>query len=106
MGYERLITARRLIADRKYREAVVELQAILNDNERPSQTEEAKELLALAYFKGASLPLAESVARELVADKPTNTYAHTLLVRSLERQSKKQEAAQARNLALALGAEL
>lgn len=106
MGYERLVTARNHIERRRFREAIVELQAILETEHRPSEIEETKELLALANFKAAYLPRAEVLARELIESNPTNSYAHTILVRSLERQSCKEEAARARSLAVALGAEL
>ena len=104
MGYERLITARRYIEERRFREAIVELQVVLEHE--VDGTEEALELLALANFKAAYLPEAERLARQLIDAKPTNAYAHTLLVRSLERQSRREEAAQAKALAVALGAEL
>ncbi|RRD05680.1 hypothetical protein EII34_05565 [Arachnia propionica] len=106
MGYERLMNARNHIDSRRFREAIVELQAILDVERRPSEIEETKELLALANYKAAYLPKAERLARELIETNPTNTYAHTILVRSLERQSRKEEAAQARTLAQALGAEV
>lgn len=106
MAYERLITARRYITDRRFRDAIKELKAILETEGSASETEEALELLALANFKAAYLPEAERVARQLIGSRPTNAYAHTLLVRSLERQSKHKEAALARPLAMALGADL
>ncbi|MDO5084137.1 MAG: hypothetical protein Q4D89_12160 [Arachnia propionica] len=106
MGYERLMNAKNHMDKRRFREAIVDLQAILDEEPRPSEIEETKELLALANYKAAYLPKAERLARELIESNPTNTYAHTILVRSLERQSRKEEAAKARTLALALGADL
>lgn len=104
MSYERLVIARGYIADRRFRDAIVELEAVLEGTERASETEEALELVSLANFKAAYLPEAERLARQLIESRPTNSYAHTLLVRSLERQSRHEEAARARNLAVALGA--
>lgn len=106
MSYERLLTARRHINERRFREAIVELHVVLENETRPSQTEETLELLALANFKAAYLTEAERLARQLISSRPTNAYAHTILVRSLERQSRHEEAARARTLAVALGADL
>ena len=94
MGYDRLITARRHMDDRRFRDAIAELKAVV-EHEPESETEEALELLALANFKAAYLPEAERLARRLIQQKPTNAYAHTLLVRSLERQSRHEEATRA-----------
>ena len=106
MSYERLLTARRRINERRFREAIVDLHIVLENETNPSQTEEALELLALANFKAAYLSEAERLARQLISSRPTNAYAHTLLVRSLERQSRHDEAARAKTLAVALGADL
>ena len=50
MSYERLLTARRHIDERRFREAIVELHVVLENETKPSQTEETIELLALANF--------------------------------------------------------
>ena len=106
MSHERLLAARRHIDERRFREAIVELHVVLENETKPSQTEETLELLALANFKAAYLAEAERLARQLISSRPTNAYAHTILVRSLERQSRHEEGARARTLAVALGADL
>ena len=62
MSYERLLTARRHIDERRFREAIVELHVVLENETKPSQTEETIELLALANFKAAYLTEAERLA--------------------------------------------
>ncbi|WP_423859827.1 hypothetical protein [Arachnia propionica] len=104
--HERLLTARRHIDERRFREAIVELHVVLENETKPNQAEETLELLALANFKAAHLTEAERLARQLISSQPTNAYAHTILVRSLERQSRHEEAARARALAVTLGADL
>ena len=64
----------------------------------------ARHLLARAYFHQALLGPAEANARALLDDDPTDAYAALLLFRSLERQSRHDEAAAALRLATALGA--
>ncbi len=64
----------------------------------------ARHLLARSYFHQALLGPAEATARALLADDPTDAYAALLLFRSLERQSRHDEAATALRLATALGA--
>jgi predicted Zn-dependent protease len=48
--------------------------------------------LALAYFASAQLTKAEEHLRALVAQEPSNDYAHHVLGRTLERQSRTAEA--------------
>jgi predicted Zn-dependent protease len=48
--------------------------------------------LALAYFASAQLTKAEAHLRALVAQEPSNDYAHHVLGRTLERQSRTAEA--------------
>ena len=93
MSYEHLLTARRHIDERRFREAIVELHVVLENETKPSQTEETLELLALANFKAAYLTEEEHLARQLITSRPTSAYAHTILARSLERQSEHEEAA-------------
>ena len=52
----------------------------------------ALELLARAYYHSAQLGHAEERARELVERAPDNAYAHLVLGRTLERQSRHEEA--------------
>lgn len=65
---------------------------------------EVRELLARAYFHSARIDRAVEASRDLLAHEPTNAYAALLLARSLERGSRRDEADQARRLAVALGA--
>ena len=102
ISHERLLAARRHIDERRFREAIVELHVVLENETKPSQTEETLELLALANFKAAYLTEEEHLARQLITSRPTNAYAHTILARSLERQSEHEEAAGAQSLAFAL----
>lgn len=57
---------------------------------------EAREYLARAHYHRASLPLAEAESRRILELDPTNEYIMLLLARSLERQSKSDEAATVR----------
>jgi Flp pilus assembly protein TadD len=61
-------------------------------------------LLARAYYHSAQLGRAETAARAVLADDPTDDYAALLLARTLERSSRKDEAAGALRVATALGA--
>lgn len=63
----------------------------------------ARLLLARAYYHSAQLQRAETHARELVAANPADGYAHLLLGRTLQRQSRHDEAAGPLKLADALG---
>jgi predicted Zn-dependent protease len=62
-------------------------------------------LLARAYYHSAQLHRAESEARAVLADDPANAYAHLLLGRTLQRQSRHDEARGPLRLAAAMGAE-
>lgn len=70
---------------------------------KPSQTEKALELLALVSFKATHLAEAERLARQLISSWSINVCAHTILVRSLGRQSRHEEAAGVKTSAVALG---
>jgi Flp pilus assembly protein TadD len=66
--------------------------------------EAALELLARAYFGSAQLDRAEEALRRLVVLAPTNGWARRALARTLERQSRADEAAPHHRVADALGA--
>jgi hypothetical protein len=91
--------AQAAFAERRYFDAVRLLEGV----ERPSTS--LKELLARSYFGAAMLERAEEAARDLVEADPAGTYARVLLVRTLERQSRHEEAARERKLARAMGCE-
>ncbi|MFF5263651.1 tetratricopeptide repeat protein [Actinomadura viridis] len=61
------------------------------------------ELLGRAYFHSAQLSRAEETFRRLVDLDPCNAWAHEVLARTLERQSRPGEAEPFRKLALAMG---
>ena len=63
------------------------------------------ELLARSYFASAQLVRAEGVLRQLVELAPANGWARRALARTLERQSRRDEAAPHQRMADALGAD-
>ena len=67
--------------------------------------EAALELLARSYFGSAQLAKAEEAFTRLVGLAPTNGWARRALARTLERQSRREEAVAHHRLADALGAE-
>ncbi|WP_369056029.1 tetratricopeptide repeat protein [Kineococcus terrestris] len=93
--------ARGAVEERRFTEAVSALEPLL---ERHPDDRALRELLARAYFGAAMLAKAEAQARELVRRSPSDGYAHLLLSRSLERQSRHAEARGHRVMAHVLGA--
>jgi Flp pilus assembly protein TadD len=67
--------------------------------------EAALELLARSYFGSAQLGRSETTLTRLVELAPTNGWARRALARTLERQSRTDEAAVHHRMADALGAE-
>lgn len=61
-------------------------------------------LLARAYYHSAQLGRAETAARAVLSESPTDAYAALLLARTLERASRHDEAREAMRVATALGA--
>lgn len=59
-------------------------------------------LLARAYFHSALLKPAEEQLQEIIQREPTESYAHLMLARTLERQSRPDEAGKHRRIAAAL----
>lgn len=59
-------------------------------------------LLARAYYHSAQLRRAEATLREVIAHDPTEAYAHLMLGRTLQRQSRHDEAAGPLRVAAAL----
>jgi predicted Zn-dependent protease len=66
--------------------------------------EAALELLARSYFGSAQLQRAEDALRRLVALAPANGWARRALARTLERQSRHDDAVAHHRVADALGA--
>jgi Flp pilus assembly protein TadD len=73
--------------------------------EAEPENEAAVELLARSYFGSAQLAKAEEALTRLVALAPTNAWARRALARTLERQSRRDEAVAHHRVADALGAE-
>lgn len=84
---------------KRYREAAAILEVVVS--EAPSNAS-ARTLLARAYFHAAMLGRAEEQARELIERWPVDAYAHVILARSLQRQSRHEEAVPYLRLAAAL----
>ena len=108
--YGRFRWAEDLFEQKKYREAARELQALIaevsDDLDVRHGLLDARMLLARAQFHAAHLTKAEETCRAILEDHPTESYAALLLGRSLERQSRKAEAALVMARARALGAEV
>src|SRR3954451_2606827 len=71
--------------------------------EAEPENEAAVELQARAYFGSAQLGRAEEALTRLVALAPTNGWARRALARTLERQSRREEAGAHHRVADALG---
>jgi predicted Zn-dependent protease len=72
--------------------------------EAEPENEAALELLARAYFGSAQLHRAEEALTRLVALAPANGWGRRALARTLERQSRPEDAAVHHRVADALGA--
>lgn len=94
--------ARSAFDDRRFTEAVRSLEPLV---ERNPDDRSLRELLARSYFGAAMLAKAEEQARDLVRRTPSDAYAHLLLSRTLERQSRHDEARGHRVMARVLGGE-
>ncbi|MCI2240513.1 tetratricopeptide repeat protein [Paenibacillus sp. TRM 82003] len=94
--------ARTAFDERRFTDAVAALEPLL---ERNPEDRALRELLARSYFGAAMLGKAEEQARDLVRRAPADGYAHLLLARSLERQSRTAEARGHRVMAHVLGAD-
>lgn len=94
--------ARSAFEDRRFTEAVISLEPLV---ERHPDDRSLRELLARSYFGAAMLAKAEEQAREMVRRTPSDAYAHLLLSRALERQSRHDEARGHRVMAHVLGSD-
>lgn len=70
--------------------------------EADSTNAQVREYLARAYYHRASLPLAEEQLRIILDRDPTDEYATLMLARTLERQSRHDEASAVRRTLAAL----
>lgn len=107
--YERYHRATRQFDLRDYLGAARTLESLLmdaaGDTDGPGHgLTEARLLLARAYYHSAQLGRAETAARAVLAESPTEAYAALLLARTLERGSRHDEAQEAMRVAVALGA--
>ncbi|MFC0358288.1 MULTISPECIES: tetratricopeptide repeat protein [Kytococcus] len=104
--YERFRRAQFLFEQKLYREAAVEAETLLGTADAVHGLAEVRLLLARAYFHSAQLTRAENMAREMLAERPEDSYAAVLLARSLERQGRDAEAAPYLERARVLGQDL
>lgn len=84
---------------RDYRTAIrrfTELSAIEPHNRS------IREYLARAYYHTAALPKAEAACRQILDEDPTNVYVGLVLARTLERQSRSDEAMTIRRMLAAM----
>ncbi len=98
--------AQQLFDARDYVEAGQALEYLLAHFGSEPGTGEARELLARSYFHSAQLTRAAETAREILKGDPGNAYAVLLLVRSLRRAGRTEEADAAERMADALGVDV
>lgn len=91
--------AQLLFEAREYAAAAELLAGVVEEHPRQAGP---RLLLARAYYHSAQLRRAEEHLRVVVAQEPVDHYAHLLLGRTLERQSRHEEAAPWLRLADAL----
>lgn len=90
--------AQQYFESRDYRSAIPTLVDLLDES--PDNLE-VRMLLARSYFHSALLAPAEEQLRAVIERAPTETYAHLMLARTLERQSRHDEAATYRRMVAA-----
>ena len=101
--HDRWTRAQALFEDRAYREAIVVLKELVEQPDVGHALTDARLLLARSYYHSALLGPAIETAREVLAADPSEAYAHLLIGRSLQRQSRRDEAAPHLKLAELLG---
>jgi Tfp pilus assembly protein PilF len=85
--------------ERDYRGAIRALRPVVEETPDDVGT---RLLLARAYYHAALLKPAEEHLLEVIEREPTEYYAHLMLARTLERQSRPGEAVKHRRIAAAL----
>ena len=90
---------RQYFEDRDYRGAIRALRPVVDETPDDVGT---RLLLARAYYHAALLKPAEEHLVEVIEREPTEYYAHLMLARTLERQSRRDEATKHRRIAAAL----
>ncbi len=98
--YER---ARMYVELKQYTMAVDDLIPIV---EAAPERLDARMLLARAYYHSAQLHRAERALREIIERAPSDAYAHLMLGRTLQRQSRHEEAVGPLRLAAVMDPEL
>lgn len=83
----------------RYRDAIDHLRDLVIE---APENDDVRLLLARAYFHSALLAPAEEQLTVLLESDPTDDYARLLLVRTLERQSRNEEAGTQRRILAAL----
>jgi tetratricopeptide (TPR) repeat protein len=104
--HRRWLRAQELFAQRSYREAAALLRELLDSTDAAEighGLTDARLLLARAYFHSAQLRRTIEAAEDLLAEDPTEPYAHLLLGRALQRQGRRDEARPHLRLAELLG---
>ena len=105
--HDRWTRAKRLFDERGYREAAVLLRELLDEASDSAEVRheltDARLLLARALLHSAQLDGAVQVATEVLAEDPSEAYAHLLAGRALQRQGRREEAAGHLRLAELLG---
>jgi Flp pilus assembly protein TadD len=99
-SYDAFRTAEELLDSRHPRDAVRVVRRVVDDE--PGNAA-AWELLGRAHFAAAQLKPAEQAFRRLIELEPTSGWAHTALGLTLDRQSRRDEAATLHRLATAMG---
>ncbi|HET6737854.1 MAG TPA: tetratricopeptide repeat protein [Kribbella sp.] len=85
--------------DRDYRGAIRALRPVVDETPEDVGT---RLLLARAYYHAALLKPAEEQLQAVIERQPTEYYAHLMMARTLERQSRPDEAGKYRRIAAAL----
>ena len=95
-----------LFEHKDYYRAAEVLQHLVDTHPHDAELGAARELLARSYYHSAQSSRAAEAARAILERDPSQAYAALLLTRSLERQSKTDEADAARRISDALGVEV
>ncbi|ADB29424.1 tetratricopeptide TPR_2 repeat protein [Kribbella flavida DSM 17836] len=90
---------RQYFEEKDYRGAIRALRPVVEETPDDVGT---RLLLARAYYHSALLKPAEEHLHEVLTREPTEYYAHLMMARTLERQSRHDEAVKHRRIAAAL----
>jgi Tfp pilus assembly protein PilF len=90
---------RQYFDEKDYRSAIKALKPVVEETPEDVGT---RLLLARAYYHSALLKPAEEHLNEVLTRQPTEYYAHLMMARTLERQSRAEEAVKHRRIAAAL----